>query len=55
MLQHLNHRGAREKKKSKKLKALFENVLKENFSNMVKEIDMQVQEAQGVPKKMDAK
>ena len=29
--------------------------MKENFPNLVKEIDMQVQEAQRVPKKMDAK
>ena len=29
--------------------------MKENFHNLVKEIDMQVQEAQKVPNKMDAK
>ena len=29
--------------------------MKENFHNLVKEIDMQVQEAQRVPNKMDAK
>ena len=29
--------------------------MKENFPNMVKEIDMPVQEAQRVPNKMDAK
>ena len=29
--------------------------MKEKFPNLVKEIDMQVQEAQRVPKKMDAK
>ena len=29
--------------------------MKENFLNLVKEIDMQVQEAQRVPNKMDAK
>ena len=34
---------------------LFEKIMKENFPNLVKEIDMQVQEAQRVPKKMDAK
>ena len=33
----------------------FEKILKEKFPNMVKEIDMQVQEAQRVPNKMDAK
>ena len=34
---------------------LFEKTMKENFPNLVKEIDMQVQEAQRVPNKMDAK
>ena len=29
--------------------------MKENFPNLVKEMDMQVQEAQGVSNKMDAK
>ena len=29
--------------------------MKENFFNLVKEIDIQVQEAQRVPNKMDAK
>ena len=29
--------------------------MKENFPNLVKEIDMQVQEAQRVPNQMDAK
>ena len=29
--------------------------MEENFPNLVKEIDMQVQEAQRVPNKMDAK
>ena len=29
--------------------------MKENFANLVKEIDMQVQEAQRVPNKMDTK
>ena len=29
--------------------------MKENFPNLVKEIDMQAQEAQRVPNKMDAK
>ena len=34
---------------------LFEKILKLNFLNLVKGIDMQVQEAQRVPNKMDAK
>ena len=33
---------------------LFENIMKENFPNLSKEIDFQeVQEAQRVPKKLD--
>ena len=34
---------------------LFEKVMKEKFPNLVKEIDMQVQEAQRVLNKMDAR
>ena len=34
---------------------LSEKIVKENFPNLVKEIDMQVQEAQRVPNKIDAK
>ena len=34
---------------------LFEKIMKENFPNLVKEIDIQVQEAQRVPNKMDPK
>ena len=34
---------------------LFEKILKENFSNLAKEIDLQVQEAQRVPRKLDPK
>ena len=34
---------------------LFQKTMKENFPNLVKEIDMQVQEAQRVPNKINAK
>ena len=34
---------------------LFENIMKENFLNLVKEIDIQVQEAQRVTNKLDPK
>ena len=34
---------------------LFEKIMRENFPNLVKKIDMQVQETQRVPNKMDAK
>ena len=33
----------------------LEKIMKENFPNLVKDIDMQVQAAQGVPNKLDAK
>ena len=36
------------------IKNLFEQIMKENFPNLAKEIDFQeVQEAQRVPKKLD--
>ena len=34
---------------------LFEKIMTENFPNLVKEIDTQVQEAQTVPNKMNLK
>ena len=34
---------------------LFEQIMKENFPNLAKEIDMEVQEAQRIPKKLDSK
>ena len=40
--------------KEQKLENLFEQIMKENFPNLAKEIDFQeVQEAQRVPKKLD--
>ena len=41
--------------KKQEIRNLFEKIMKENFHNLVKDIDMQVQEAQRVPNKMDAK
>ena len=41
--------------KEQEIGNLFERIMKENIPNLVKEIDMKVQEAQTVPKKMDAK
>ena len=32
---------------------LFEKIIKENFPNLVKEIDIQVQEAQRIPNNLD--
>ena len=34
---------------------LFEKIMKENFPNLMKEIDIQNQEAQRVPNKLDPK
>ena len=41
--------------KEQETENLFEKTMKENLPNVVKEIDMQVQEAQRVPNKMDTK
>ena len=41
--------------KEQEIGNIFEKIMKENFSNLVKEIDMHVQEAQRVPNKMDAR
>ena len=41
--------------KEQETENLFEKIMKENFPNLVKEIDIQVQNAQKVPNKMDTK
>ena len=51
---HIKARAEGEKKEQE-IGNLFEKIMKENFPNLVEEIDMQVQEAQRVPNKMDAK
>ena len=54
MFQHLNYRGARRRRQQQETENLFEQIIKENFPNLAKEIDFQeVQEAQRVPKKLD--
>ena len=45
----------KEKGKQQEIGNLFEKIIKENFPNLVKEIDMQVWETQRVPNKMNAK
>ena len=40
-------------KEAQEVENLFEQIMKENFPNLVKELDMQVQDAQRVPKKLD--
>ena len=44
-----------EEEKKQEIEKLFEKIMKENFLHLVKEIDMQVQEAQRVPNKLDPK
>ena len=54
MFQHPNYRGARRRRGRTKIENLFEQIIKENFPSVAKEIDFQeVQEAQRVPKKLD--
>ena len=42
-------------KKDQEIENLFEKLMKENFPNLVKERDIQIQEAQRVPNKLDPK
>ena len=44
-----------EEEEEQEMENLFEKIMKENFPNFVKEIHIQVQEAQRVPKKLDPK
>ena len=41
--------------KEQEFENLFEKIMKENFPNLVKKIEIQIQEAQRVPNKMDPK
>ena len=41
--------------KEQETKNLFEKIMKENFPDFTKEINIQVQEAQRVPNKLDPK
>ena len=43
------------KEEEQEIENLFEKIMKENFLNLVKEIDIQVQEAQRVPNKVNPK
>ena len=42
-------------KEKQETENLFEKIMKENFPNLAKEIDIQVQEAQTIPDKLDPK
>ena len=41
--------------KEQEIESTSQRIMKENFRNLVKEIDLQVQEAQRVPNKLDSK
>ena len=41
--------------KEQEIGTVFEKIVKENFPNLLKEIDMQIQEVLSIPNKMDAK
>ena len=43
------------KEREQKIGSLFEKIMKESFPNLVKEIDIQVQEAQRIPNKINSK
>ena len=49
-----NHRDARGKEEEQEIENLFEKIMKENFPNLVMEIDIQVYEAQS-PKQVEPK
>ena len=51
----MHHKGARRRRKRARNGNLFEKIMKEIFLNLVKEIDMHVQEVQTVPNNMYAK
>ena len=56
MSQYPNCRDARGEEADQGIENLFEQIMKENFPSLVKEIEFQeVQEAQRVPKKLDPK
>ena len=54
MCQHPNHRGARRRQEEQEIENLLEKIMKENFPNLVKELDIQVLEAQN-PKQVGPK
>ena len=51
----MHHRSARRRGEEQEIGNLFEKIMKENFPNLVKEIYIQVQEAQRVLNKLDPK
>ena len=54
-VQHSHHRVPEGKKKQQEIGNPFLKIMKENLYNLVKEVDLQVQEAHRVSDKMDVK
>ena len=48
-----NRDSRRGKKREKGMENIFEEIMAENFPNLKKETDVQIQEAQRVPNKMN--
>ena len=46
VFQHLHHRVSEGEEKGQEIENIYEKIMKSNFPNLVKEIDIQVQEAQ---------
>ena len=44
-----------EEEEEQEIENLFEKIMRENLPNLAKEMDMQVQEAQRVPNKLDSR
>ena len=51
----ISESGMPEEAKEQKIENLFEKIMKENVPHLAKELDMQVKEAQRVPKMLDPK
>ena len=54
-LEHKEAKNNQSEEKEQEIGNLFEKIIKENLPNLVKEIDVQVQEAQRIPNKMEIK
>ena len=47
----MHYRGPRGRRETEGIENVFEEIMADNFPNLKKEIDIQVQEAQRVPKR----
>ena len=53
--EHLHHGSPRKEEKEKEAESLVKEVIAENFPNLVRNIDIQVQETQRIPSKINPK